>query len=59
MATGTYQRLFEVGPYYRAAPTESSFLETVPVRFVVDDASERYHVSLLLSAGSYTTYRGS
>ncbi|ELZ61150.1 MULTISPECIES: hydroxyisourate hydrolase [unclassified Haloferax] len=59
METGTYQLLFEVGPYYRDGPTESSFLETVPVRFVIDDASEHYHVPLLLSPGSYTTYRGS
>lgn len=59
MDTGTYQLLFEVGDYYRQRSVESTFLETVPVRFVIDDASEHYHVPLLLSPGSYTTYRGS
>lgn len=57
--TGTYELLFEVGTYYRAVDAESTFLETVPVRFLVDDASEHYHVPLLLSPGGYTTYRGS
>ena len=59
METGTYQLLFDVGKYYRQGPTESTFLETVPVRFVIDDAGEHYHVPLLLSPGGYTTYRGS
>jgi len=59
METGTFQLLFEVGTYYRKGPSGSTFLETVPVRFVIDDADEHYHVPLLLSPGGYTTYRGS
>lgn len=59
METGTFQLLFEVGAYYREGPSGSTFLETVPVRFVIDDADEHYHVPLLLSPGGYTTYRGS
>ena len=59
METGTFQLLFEVGEYYRDGPSESTFLETVPVRFVIDDPEEHYHVPLLLSPGGYTTYRGS
>jgi len=59
LETGTYQLLFEVGDYYREEPTGSTFLETVPVRFVVDDAGAHYHVPLLVSPGGYTTYRGS
>ncbi|GAB7020649.1 hydroxyisourate hydrolase [Halostagnicola bangensis] len=59
METGTYQLLFDVGDYYRQAQSESSFLETVPVRFIIDDVDEQYHVPLLLSPGGYTTYRGS
>jgi len=55
----TYQLTFDVGAYYRQTETESSFLETVPVRFVIADASDHYHVPLLLSPGGYTTYRGS
>lgn len=59
MEAGRYQLLFDVGPYYRDGATPSTFLETVPVRFVVDDPNEHYHVPLLLSPGGYTTYRGS
>lgn len=59
MEPGTYQLQFDVGAYYRESSSGSSFLETVPVRFVIDDADEDYHVPLLLSPGGYTTYRGS
>lgn len=59
MAAGTYELVFEVGAYYRDAGSESTFLESVPVRFVIDDPGEHYHVPLLLSPGGYTTYRGS
>lgn len=59
MEAGTYQLLFEVGAYYRDGPSESSFLDTVPVQFVIADPEEHYHVPLLLSPGGYTTYRGS
>jgi 5-hydroxyisourate hydrolase len=57
--TGTYELVFDVGAYYRQGPSESTFLETVPVRFCIDDPSDHYHVPLLLSPGGYTTYRGS
>jgi 5-hydroxyisourate hydrolase len=59
MESGTYQLVFDVGRYYRDGPGGSSFLETVPVRFVIDEPDEQYHVPLLLSPGGYTTYRGS
>jgi 5-hydroxyisourate hydrolase len=56
MESGTYQLLFDVGEYYGEG---TSFLNTVPVRFIIDDVEEHYHVPLLLSPGGYTTYRGS
>ncbi|SDY16146.1 hydroxyisourate hydrolase [Halobellus clavatus] len=59
MAAGPYELVFEVGAYYRERGSESTFLESVPVRFVIDDPDEHYHVPLLLSPGGYTTYRGS
>jgi len=59
MESGTYQLLFDVGAYYREQSDGSTFLETVPVRFLIDDPEEHYHVPLLLSPGGYTTYRGS
>jgi 5-hydroxyisourate hydrolase len=35
------------------------FLDTVPVRFGIADATHHYHVPLLVSPYSYATYRGS
>jgi 5-hydroxyisourate hydrolase len=52
---GTYQLVFHVGAYFRGA----GFLDLVPIRFVIKDASAHYHVPLLCSPWSYTTYRGS
>lgn len=59
MNVGTYQLLFDVGEYYETIDDESSFLDTVPVRFEISEPDEHYHVPLLLSPGGYTTYRGS
>ena len=59
MEAGTYQLTFDVGRYYESVDSESSFLDAVPVRFVIADPDEQYHVPLLLSPGGYTTYRGS
>jgi 5-hydroxyisourate hydrolase len=56
---GTFELVFDVGAYYRETSTTSTFLDEVPVRFLIDDPTEHYHVPLLLSPGSYTTYRGS
>jgi 5-hydroxyisourate hydrolase len=51
----TYQLVFNVGAYFRGA----GFLDLVPIRFVINDAGGHYHVPLLCSPWSYTTYRGS
>jgi 5-hydroxyisourate hydrolase len=55
LAAGRYELVFQVGAYFGRAP----FLDEVPVRFVVADAGQHYHVPLLVSPWSYTTYRGS
>ena len=61
MVTGTYELEFDVGAYFRrrgvplAAP---AFLDTVLIRFSVN-GDENYHVPLLVSPWSYSTYRGS
>jgi 5-hydroxyisourate hydrolase-like protein (transthyretin family) len=39
--------------------TEASFLGDVPVRFRILNPEESYHIPLLVSPWSYTTYRGS
>ncbi|MEQ5820391.1 hydroxyisourate hydrolase [Halomonas sp. SCS19] len=59
---GEYELLFHAGDYLRALGVEASeprFLDRIPLRFGVADASEHYHVPLLLSPYSYSTYRGS
>lgn len=55
MTAGNYELLFFVGDYFN----ERRFLDRVPVRFIIADASAKYHVPLLVSPWSYSTYRGS
>ena len=55
MTAGTYELIFFVGDYFG----ERRFLDRVPVRFVISDAGAKYHVPLLVSPWSYSTYRGS
>lgn len=60
--TGVYELVFAVGPYFAnhdPALTEPYFLDTVPLRFGIADADAHYHVPLLTSPWSYSTYRGS
>lgn len=52
---GSYELLFHIGAYFSA----QGFLDVVPVRFRIADAAQHYHVPLLCSPWSYTTYRGS
>jgi len=55
---GRYRLTFAVGEYFRARG-EATFYPEVPIEFEVRDASQRYHVPLLLSPFGYSTYRGS
>ena len=62
LQTGVYELDFSVGEYYRAAGVklpEPAFLDVVTLRFGVADTSAHYHVPLLVSPWSYSTYRGS
>ena len=52
---GSYELVFFVGDYFG----EHKFLDRVPVRFNISDASAKYHVPLLVSPCAYSTYRGS
>ena len=59
---GRYELLFSVGAYYRAqgiGGPEPAFLDEVPIRFGVADPDTHYHVPLLVTPWSYSTYRGS
>jgi 5-hydroxyisourate hydrolase len=55
---GSYRLTFEVGPYFASSGVEA-FYPRVIVEFEVRDASQHYHVPLLLSPFGYSTYRGS
>ena len=60
--TGGYEITFQVAAYFRAqgvALADPPFLDVVPVRFAIFDAAQNYHVPLLVSPWSYSTYRGS
>ena len=58
LTSGTYRLTFEVGSYFTAAGRQA-FYPRVVVEFDVRDASQHYHVPLLLSPFGYSTYRGS
>ncbi len=62
LATGAYELRFHVSGYFTRMKTPQAsppFLDIVPLRFGIADASAHYHVPLLVSPWSYSTYRGS
>lgn len=62
MAAGRYRLLFAVAPYFRSRGVElpePPFLDTVSIDFGIADAAGHYHVPLLVSPWSHSTYRGS
>lgn len=59
---GTYRLVFDVAGYFRAkgvALPEPNFLDKVSLDFGVAHTDQHYHVPLLVSPWSYSTYRGS
>jgi 5-hydroxyisourate hydrolase len=58
LETGVYRLRFDAAVYFRAQGIDSFFPE-VSIEFTVRDAAQHYHVPLLISPHSYTTYRGS
>ena len=62
LTAGSYELVFCAGDYLRAsgqAGTGILFLDEIPIRFGVPDADQHYHVPLLITPFSYSTYRGS
>lgn len=62
LKTGTYRLVFDVSGYFKArgvALPEPNFLNQVSLDFGVAHADQHYHVPLLVSPWSYSTYRGS
>jgi 5-hydroxyisourate hydrolase len=59
---GQFELIFHAGDYFRrrrAELTDPPFLDIIPIRFGVSDPQAHYHVPLLVSPWSYSTYRGS
>lgn len=62
LAAGQYELVFHAGDYFRNQGVkldDPAFLDVIPLRFGVADASQHYHVPLLVTPYSYSTYRGS
>jgi 5-hydroxyisourate hydrolase len=62
LKVGRYEIVFHVAEYYKRMgiqQTAPEFLDVVPIRVAIYDASSRYHVPLYFSPWSYMTYRGS
>jgi 5-hydroxyisourate hydrolase len=62
LRAGRYELVFFVGDYFRRSLSDLPdplFIDRVPVRFGVADPGAHYHVPLLASPWSFSTYRGS
>ena len=59
---GVYELHFSAGDYFRrngTALADPAFLDEVVIRFGIAEEQAHYHVPLLISPYSYSTYRGS
>ena len=62
MKPGLYELAFDVEGYFRGKGVklpQPAFLTTVVIRIGIADSNAHYHVPLLASPWSYSTYRGS
>lgn len=57
-ATGRYELVFQAGAYFGRSD-DPAFLDDIPIRFGINDPASHYHVPLLVSPFSFSTYRGS
>ena len=59
--TGKYELIFFVGAYFQKITDlpKTLFLDDIAIKFGVSDSNQNYHVPLLVSPWSYSTYRGS
>jgi 5-hydroxyisourate hydrolase len=62
LSAGRYRLAFAAGAYFRClgvALPDPPFVDEVVIDFGIADTSAHYHVPLLVSPWSYSTYRGS
>ena len=61
-APGVYELVFQAGDYFRSSLNnlpQPPFVDEVVLRFGIAEPEQHYHVPLLVSPWSYSTYRGS
>ncbi len=58
---GKYELVFHLGEYFKnkIELKDPNFLDEVSIKFGISDPNQKYHVPLLFSPWSYSTYRGS
>ena len=59
---GRFELVFHAGDYFRrqgAKMADPPFLDVIAIRFAIADPQAHYHVPLIVSPWSYSTYRGS
>ena len=58
---GKYEIIFFVGEYFKKITDlpKTPFLDDIIIKFGISNPKEHYHVPLLVSPWSYSTYRGS
>jgi len=59
---GRFELVFHAGDYFRRQGVKTAdppFLDLIPIRFAIADPAAHYHVPLIVSPWSYSTYRGS
>ena len=57
---GQFELVFHAGDYFRRRRAELAappFLDVIPIRFAVADPHAHYHVPLIVSPWTYSTYR--
>lgn len=62
LKAGVYELVFAVGNYFAEnfdLLPDPPFLNRIPIQFGIADVNAHYHVPLLTSPWSYSTYRGS
>ena len=62
MRAGRYELVFAAGDYFRSlgvALPEPPFVDRVTIAFGIADPGQNYHVPLVVTPWSYSTYRGS
>ncbi len=59
LATGSYRIAFDVQDYFGRHDDQATFITNVVLNFDISDVTRSYHVPLLISPFSCTSYRGS